>query len=159
MASELKTSPTTYANDASYGATAWNVIFRTCPVDKTTSYYLKCTGFGFGIPSGATINGVHIAITASASAGTSAAQVQLVKGGSVAGTAKSGASFPAGPYGGASDLWGTTWSATEINASGFGVALSGTGSANGCDLTFSDVAITVYYTTSAGVSKMMFHPF
>ena len=56
-------------------------------------------------------------------------RVRIIKGGAVGSTDKaSGTAWPTSPayttYGGASDLWGETWTAEDINASTFGVAIS-----------------------------------
>lgn len=45
-------------------------------------------------------------------------------------------------YGGATDRWGATWTATEINASSFGVSVNVNGQGTG----FADsLGVTVYY--------------
>lgn len=76
------------------------------------------------IPSGSTINGIAIRLNASAShAELHWKDVQLMTGGSLVGTAKTGsalAAFANGPYrnsdfGGAADLWGkASWSLAEL---------------------------------------------
>jgi hypothetical protein len=55
--------------------------------------------------------------------------VSLIKGGTITGDNKATTtdwptSFGTASYGGASDLWGTSWTYADINASNFGVALS-----------------------------------
>ena len=58
-------------------------------------------------------------------------------------------------YGGASDLWGETWTYSQINASTFGVAISVSGPANsgeGANADIDHIAITVHYTTAGGSS-------
>lgn len=77
--------------------------------------------------------------------------VKLVQGGSVVGTnyasaAAWGSAFETATYGGANDLWGTTWNAAQVNASTFGFVLSAvvtTGTAQ-----IYNAQITVYYTTT-----------
>src|SRR3989344_5212889 len=60
-------------------------------------------------------------------------RVRIIKGGAIGSTDKaSGTAWPGSlaytTYGGASDLWGETWTASDINASTFGVAISAYGS-------------------------------
>lgn len=88
-------------------------------------------GFGFSIPSSATILGITVtfgAVVQSTSTAT-IAQVALWEAGSQQGTAKS----PATPitvtptvtsYGGASDLWGATLTPAIVNDPSFGFAVS-----------------------------------
>lgn len=80
--------------------------------------------------------------------------VKLVQGGSVVGTNYAtatawGTAFETVTYGGGNDLWGTTWTAAQVNASTFGFVLSAlvtTGTAY-----VYNVQMTVYFTTT-GVS-------
>jgi hypothetical protein len=86
---------------------------------------------GLGIPSGATIEGIAVKLAcALASGGTrdnyATGHLQLLKAGALAGTAKT---FPI--YrgitnevneGGATSLWGTTWTAAQVSESAFGFA-------------------------------------
>jgi len=83
--------------------------------------------------------------------------IQLVKGGTRQGDdKKDGVTIWGGadlivPYGGETDLWGLSWSDTDINAPNFGVAVSAT-----CGVGLKDakayidfLRITVYYTEGA----------
>ena len=78
--------------------------------------------------------------------------VRLVKGGTITGSnyAKPTVSWPTGDtyetYGGATDLWGTTWTPADINDPNFGVVLSAI--VQGNSLQVDHISITVY-TTSA----------
>lgn len=61
-------SPTTCANTPGIGTKAWAPspgIPESVGLDvnlNQTSNYLQCTGYGFAIPSGATINGITVTI-------------------------------------------------------------------------------------------------
>lgn len=98
------------------------------------TYYLKVTGFGFTLPSYAAICGIRVQIEKRASglglwSTISDNQVRIIKGGTILGTNKATAtdwptSDVTGNYGGASDLWGTSFTPEEVNAAGFGVAIS-----------------------------------
>jgi hypothetical protein len=99
-----------------------------------TTDYLQATDFGFSIPAAATICGIQVNVERSAFGLLSTASVKdnsiyIVKGGSRTGTAKASASsWPStdavATYGSSSDLWGTGFLASEINAADFGVAVS-----------------------------------
>ena len=119
----------------------------------TVSHYLAGTGFGFAIPTGATITGIQVVIQRDSSTGSSIKDndVRLLKAGSVVGDNKAITGPWPNPvadasYGSAADLWGTTWTAAEVNDAGFGVALS-VGSNSGTNHTGSvdHMQITVTY--------------
>ena len=92
------------------------------------SAVLLATGFAFAIPTGSVIHGVEAWVerAASASGALSDNEVHLLKAG-----AQVGSNFASGTtytttdatqyYGDNDDLWGTTWTAEEINASNFGL--------------------------------------
>src|SRR5439155_16464010 len=87
------------------------------------SHFLKCTGFGFSVPSTASIRGIQVEWEyKNASGGTILDNaVRIVKGGTI-GTADkaSGTGWPSTDafvaYGGAADLWSDSWTAADINA-------------------------------------------
>ena len=136
---------------------------------------LKSTGPGFAIPGTATIDGVEVGLLRKSSQGYSYIAyenrydyftvldewVRLVKAGAYVGDQKkAGGEWPTSPawarYGGARDLWGTTWTPAQINAPDFGVALKakpkfGSTDASGFPVLYVDAfEITVYYTDAAG---------
>lgn len=174
MASEVK-PPGTLASDSSYGDpfTAWSspsnassengscavaTSFAGSPLD---TQYLKATNFGFAIPTGSSIDGILVRIKraclADLGSGVVDSRVRLVKGGTIQTTDKaSGFSWPTSlgfaSYGGASDVWSGSWTAEDINASGFGVVISATiydiDGGTTADIDF--IEITVYYTEGGG---------
>jgi hypothetical protein len=97
--------------------------------------------------------GIVVEIERKAS-GASVAQdnrVRIVKGGTIGTTDKaSGSAWPTidayASYGADDDLWGETWTDSDINDSGFGVALSAIGLGNG-QASVDHIRITVYYLT------------
>lgn len=119
------------------GATAWaNPTNAEGPPDgagagvptHATAGVLTLTGFGFAIPSGATISGIAVTASVTSTGGVVDETIQLVKAGSAVGSNRSaGGIWPVGAstrvYGSGSDLWGTTWTPAQINASNFGVDL------------------------------------
>lgn len=177
MATAGPNAPGTMADDSAVGTTVWTDPGNVAASDDAraqanplsgaanSSHYLKCTNFGFAIPSGATINGVTVAIERTtfsapdASHYTRDSVLSLVKGGTVSGynkadTATSWTSTETTiSYGGAADLWGLTLTDSDVNASTFGVVLSvaqrdrfAQGNTGNVDL----ITITINYTAGGG---------
>ncbi len=176
MATAGPNAPGTMADDSAVGAGVWATVDNAKVNDSSYStngsgapatHYLKATAFGFAIPSGATINGIEVGITRKASINAKFEYandniVKLVKGGTVSGDSKASTTkWPTSDgtvtYGTTSDLWGTTWADTDINASNFGVVLS----ANTVTATASVnyISVTITYTEGGGgggpVKQMM----
>jgi hypothetical protein len=129
---------------------------------------LDGTGFGFSIPAGATVNGILLEIAYGDGAGAGdiiEKNVRLLKAGVAAGTDKStGASFPAAlttiSYGGSADLWGTTWTPSDINNATFGAAFvcrNTSGSILTASVNF--FRITVTFTPAVTSTSQMFKMF
>ena len=116
-----------------------------------TTHYLKATNFGFTIPGGSVIDGIVVEVERkeNSSSVCKDSRIRIVKGGSVGSTDKSSVTeWPTTDtyktYGGAADLWGETWSSTDINDSTFGFALSALGVGFGT-AQVDHIRITVYY--------------
>lgn len=100
--------------------------------NKSVWNYLKATNFGFAIPAGSTINGIRAEVEFKSNANFfSTDEVHIVKNGGALGTVNKGIfnnNFPLTDtstfYGSDSDLWGETWTATDINSADFGLAFS-----------------------------------
>lgn len=173
MATAGPNAPGTMASDSAVGFHVWGTPNNAKVSDNTyatifasstgDSQYLKATNFGFAIPSGATINGVSVAVERdrNVSLGNSIAEksIKLVKGGTVSGNDKStGAAWPNTEatitYGGAADLWGLTLTDTDINASTFGVVVQAAFTVIApkgiCDAYVDLITITIDYTTGGG---------
>jgi Tfp pilus assembly protein PilX len=121
---------------------------------STQSANLDVTGFGFSIPSTATILGIQVDVerAASATSAISDYDVFVLKGGSSTGITDHAAggtwvtSDSNRAYGNAGDLWGTTWTPANINASNFGLRFKVQNtSASTRTASVDDVDITVYY--------------
>jgi Tfp pilus assembly protein PilX len=99
-----------------------------------TSNNLDVTGFGFSIPTSAIIKGISVSVDRHGPASPSNSlrdnTLYLLKAGATSGSSKAntgsywGTSDSTPSYGSSSDLWGTTWTAAQVNASNFGVRLS-----------------------------------
>ena len=100
----------------------------------STSDLLEGTDFGFTIPAGSIINGIELEIEryASNNSGTRNGRdnvVRLVKNGTPIGTNNAiigtyNTSAAIITYGSSTDLWGTTWTAADINNTNFGATFS-----------------------------------
>lgn len=165
-------SPGTMADDATVGTVAWtnpnnakvsDNVYATRTVNFTTSHYLKATNLGFTIPAGSTIDGILVEVEKKllSSAGNRSVQdssAKIVKADGTFGTTNKAIvgnwstteSYVS--YGSSSDLWGETWSSTEINDVDFGFGLSVTGQADigSAEADVDHIRITVYYTEAAG---------
>ncbi|WP_052480082.1 beta strand repeat-containing protein, partial [Flavobacterium hibernum] len=127
----------------------------------STSQYLRGTNYGFAIPSNATINGITVIINRRSvnNTGIRDNRVSLVKGGivqtlnkAVTGTNWT-TSFSTNSYGGEADLWGSTWTAADINAANFGVVLSSYNNNNSSRTASVDyIQITVAYTINGTIN-------
>lgn len=164
-ASQGPNYPGTGTDDASFGTTAWSNPSNITSSDDTyasltsiggiNTHYLEGTNFNFLIPSEATILGIQVEWErkANCAAGcTQDSRVRIIKGGVVGSTEKSAAAgwqnteaFVS--FGGASDLWGTTWTAADINASNFGAAIAPIGASGGAVTSVDSVRITITYST------------
>lgn len=172
MATAGPNFPATAADDASIGVRTWtntgNIFAKDAAYASTTaaitftnvSHYLKATNFGFSIPSGATINGITAVYTRCGSTGAANDQnVKLVKAGTIVGTSQplAGSWSSSGimrddTLGGPSNLWGTTWTDTDINDTGFGIVMNCKSSSFKTVTTprVDSVTLTIDYTTSGG---------
>jgi hypothetical protein len=137
--------------------TADDTSYATAALNNATSLYLRGTSYGFAIPANATINGIVVTIGRFENATGGGRDVRdnvvsLIKGGAITGINQASTrEWPTGSpvaatYGSTSDLWGSTWTAADINASNFGVALSAN-STNNRIASVDYIQISVTYTT------------
>ncbi|NCU30002.1 hypothetical protein EOM60_05390, partial [Candidatus Saccharibacteria bacterium] len=121
-----------YAWTAPDRAISDNNLYANKALSSSNTQYLKCTNFGFTIPTDSTIMGITVSAGRFASATNIIRdqEVKLVKGGTIQ-THDKADTFSSWPttetvknYGSTSDLWGSTWTVADINASNFGVAFS-----------------------------------
>jgi hypothetical protein len=148
------TATSTEWNDGGTSASnATGAEDNTCAQEGKNNKTIDLTNFGFSIPAGATIVGIKVEPKAGSDKAAAADRVltaQLLKGGSPVGSVKSftvtqtnacnGTAFTT--VGGDSDLWGTSWTAADINATGFGVRINSGG--GGGQRRLDAVKITVY---------------
>lgn len=157
----------TISDDASVGTVAWSNpanagasdnVYATATSTTAATHYLNCQGFGFAIPSDATINGITMDVECKQSGNTvTDYHTNLLKAGGIAGDdKKSATTWPMSDgvrtYGGAADLWGTTWTPADVNHAGFGCAIAAT-ITSGISRTASVdlITLTVTYTEAGSV--------
>lgn len=173
MANQGPLSPGTLVNTNNGAPIAWtnpsnaassNDSYATAvDLDQQPSQQLWVTNFGFTVTGGATIDGVLVEIERSVSGAGNVTDdgLHLLRAGVEVGSDKKDVvtSWPGSDtiasYGGASDLWGTTWTDTQINASTFGVSLAA--QETGVDLATAQVdhiRITVYYSAGGAAGPV-----
>lgn len=163
----------TNSRDTPPGDFIWNAghwLVRVCDtiapnvyftLKNTKSERLEGYDFNMNVPAGATINGIQVGYTSRAdpgrdspyggniSCGECYLMKNLVRVGSNQANPYNWASSWGGPVsGGAANLWGTTWTAAEINSNQFGVSFVVNQGFNG-NSTYAWVDcfwIKVYYT-------------
>jgi hypothetical protein len=129
---------------------------------------LDATNYGFALPAGATVTGITARIDRKTSASSTIRDftVQLLKAGSPVGSNKAatgtnwGTSDAYATYGSGSDLWGTTWTQSDVNASNFGLRLVARNNSGSTTATASidHMELTVdydYYNTSTATVDHM----
>lgn len=146
------------------GGTAWTNPGNITASDDTYatvtlgflsfSNALRGEAFGLAVPAGATIDGIEVRfeVGASAAGSYSINAANIGKDSSTLATAKA-AFNPANAleayhtFGGASDLWGLTWTPAEVNASTFLAQFYVTNAALGTRTFNADsVEVKVHYT-------------
>ena len=177
--------PTVAANDASAGSFAWvnaSNVFSSdnsratvlLPSRNDVSNYIRATGFDFSaIPNGAIILGIEAEIERSEAglstrAGIIDSEVRIIKNGIISTVENKANTVNLWPsssseafsiYGGSADLWSLAWTASDIKASDFGVAVSAkneriSGGGGNETAQIDAIRITVYYDVpSSGVEQ------
>jgi hypothetical protein len=168
-------SPQTMADDATVGIVAWtnpdnakvsDNVYATAVLtnNNVQSHWLKATNFGFSIPSGSTITGIVIEGEYKNSTNDNCyMNAKMYKTGSLIGTLKqlltqntSEAYRNLYAAGGTTYLWGTSWTADDINNSGFGVGFSSfAATGTGYTVSVDHIRITVYYTTAGTTTNFI----
>ena len=139
------------ADDGAYG----QITAATFDANDV-SYLLRATNFSMGVTAGATIDGIVVEIERYYANGQVIdVDVNLTKNGTarVGSDYSTGANFVASPgstvtFGGATDKWGTTWTAAEVNTSTFGVFYKMGASAANADGFVDFIRVTVYFTSN-----------
>ncbi len=172
MATQGPNLPSTGADVSGTGTVTWNVTSNITAEDAATvganltigasTHWLKATGFGFSIPSGATINGItvewKVSIVNATSRHAQDIAARIVKAGTIGTTDRANATTYTTTltwlsHGGASDLWGDSWSDTDINGSTFGAALSVIATQGSPSPAIDACRITIDYTAAGAAGQ------
>lgn len=164
----------TAVNDSSIGVVAWTGTLtnvgvpggypNSISVEIYTGYfttnYIKTSGYGFSIPTGATITGISVDVNRDEDPGGSPIAatdyaVRIVKGGVIGTTDNSSSTLwpllaTTETYGSSSYLWGESWTPSDINSSGFGFALAAQTPGTDTIVEINTIQITIYYTLTNG---------
>lgn len=167
MASQGPLSPTVQGEDATYGTQPWYGLGTEILASDNTrleclasgtpgssdSHYLTATGFGFSIPSGATINGIGVEweVRQPSSSNTSFWRSRIIKDGSIgvydlADGRSGGSSDSYLLFGGLGEWWLLNWTPADINDTGFGAAVGFHFGDNTSSIEVDHCRITVFYT-------------
>jgi hypothetical protein len=163
----LPTAATGTTNTIGGGTVAWsnptNIeandgTVASCLPGVAVTDDLRGGGFGFSIPTGATIKGITLEVNASAFVnGIEAYHTVVLEGGGGASANRASGvlsnTLTTATFGGPTDLWGTTWTPAQINAGGFvaNVTFQSTGSGPGT-VSVDFFRITVTYGVDANVN-------
>lgn len=129
-----------------------------CFYSKEAHFY----GFGFSIPVNATITGIQVSLRKMISnplPNIKDSVVQLLKGGNPAGSnLANNLQWPNTltyvSYGDSSNLWGTTWTPTEINDANFGINLRVKNTDFAQLAQYDHGTIKVYFTLPSGIKEV-----
>ena len=164
-------NPEVATNESTIGTESWqnpeNITIPGYPYASVPLYqghqksnFLQASDYGFNIPLDMTIMGIEVSINRNIdfhNANIIDNVVSLLKDGTIIGENKAmtttwPTTFTLATYGGATDLWGTTWLPADINASGFGLALAAVRDNNGTSertAVVDSIQITVYYENNS----------
>ena len=145
-AGTVTANPSLCVNDTGIGTQSWtgltnvtaqdNVYATATAINSQITNYLKCTGYNFAIPAGATITGISVGPWVNASRTFTVNAMQLVKTDVIQPTnLAAGTNIPNGggsllpaptqlTFGDAANLWSNTWTPADINAATFGAAFA-----------------------------------
>lgn len=129
--------------------------------NSTSFVAATLNNYSFGIPSGATIDGIEVQCEFNNSFGGSTATVQFTlswNNGTNYTAAKSdtvvGTTDTTRTYGGAADTWGRSWTDSEFADGTFLVKIEGKTTPGACQVDW--LAIKVYYTAASGQTGAAF---
>jgi hypothetical protein len=135
----------------------------TCSISARgdSSNRLRATNFGFSIPIGATIDGIEARVQVSVTSGSAdIATIRLVQGGLQKGLNRASFEGITGSpvnydYGGPSDLWGVSWSDSDVNLSTFGFDFQAEAVGTTINLFVDAMWIKVHYTEVASGGNLI----
>lgn len=161
--SSQSAGPLVAATNINSGSGAnWSISTTTISVNtpsNSSTAFLQGSNFGFTIPANSMIDGIVLKTSQYTTAGPyNDTIVQLLKNGVPVGNNLNSIGNMVGGsknWGSSSNLWGTTWTAAEINDPAFGFQFKVYNTFNSSNnLNFAgQFSITVYYQTATGISE------
>lgn len=156
-------APTTFSNVTLFGTVTWsnpgnasttNGVYSTAsyPVTDLSDYHVS-QGIGSPLPGGAVIDGIEVTVVRGDTNGqVNDYEVKIVKNGSIVGTnlkkMPAWGTLSTITYGGPTELWGQSWTVSDIHDPDFGVAIA-CSSAGTDDANIDSVTINIYYHTAS----------
>jgi len=149
------------AQDGSYASVT---IYDFDETFRDNSELLRATNYGFAVSG--TVTGITVRVRCYATVSPSDVRmfVKMLKAGSPVGTQKTEDSDIPGSmgdltFGSSSDLWGTTWTSGEVNASNFGVQISADNSlsSGSSSLRVDTVQVTIHTSTGGAYTVDVGH--
>ncbi len=130
---------------------------------STSFVVATLNNYAFGVPSGATIDGIEVQCEFNSNSGAGTATVQFTlswDNGTTYTSAKSdtvtSVSDVTKTYGGATDTWGRSWTDSELADGTLLVKMEGKVSGGGVTCRVDWMAIKVYYTAASGTTGAAF---
>jgi len=125
------------------------------PLQGNYTDYLIATNFSFTVPAGKQIDGIQVRVTRMEdSSNAKDYRIRMIKAGAIGAVDRISAINWTGTnttkvYGSSTDLWGDTWTVSDVNAANFGVAVAvqrSSNSASPITARVDNLRITVYYS-------------
>lgn len=150
--------PNRAVNDSGAGTIAWtnpdnarvtDDTYATAVTVAQTTQRLNADDFRFLIASGQQIDGILVEVEAKVLALSGTLTCRIIKGGAISSTTIDQTVTTTEQFisfGGASNLWGETWTAADINAVTFGVSVRDE-TAETLTISVDSVRMTVYCST------------
>ena len=145
-----------------------NVQVTAVLPNNTNTNYLKGSNFGFAalIPAGSTIDGIEMQFESDRDSATWVdRQIRLSKDGTnpVGDDKSTGAAWGINPsvrtFGGATDLWNTSWTRAEVVSTNFSALIqAGTTGGGGTLANLDYIEVNVHYTEAAAASSLLLPP-
>ncbi len=177
MAISGPNTSTTVTEDTSFGSLPWTDMGNAAGAQDglqatisgtSPSYYMKAVGFSHAVPTGATIDGIGNGWYKGADGISTPTdnRIRALQDGLDVGTDVDlgiGDPWPGTDawvdHGGATELWGTTWTAAQVNhATEYGNLLSVNPGGGKGAATVDAVRNEVHYTAAGAEAEMDWHP-
>jgi len=158
-------SPGTAADNAASGSVAWtnpgnitadDANYATCNITSSSTHLLAARNFGFAIPAGSTINGITITHKGKVASGTgnmTSGPTSDATGGSYDGVSNGytlTTTETTFTIGGASTLFGASWTTSQVNGVNFGCFNQSSGASQTANISINYTTMSITYTVASG---------